>query len=223
MKEIIKESSFIGFANPIYGAGIPPIMRSFIRLLTDILKTGEVCPKPLYIINTFGYINAFGPFAANKLFDKNYFKLMAYVNIKMCNNVSTYKHRSKLLSSEDLGIRKERAKVKLKTMTGRLLSSRKYINGIGPYLIPGIFIRKKAGQTIKNNYHALSVQTGTCNGCMMCVNNCPMRCIKIVDQQFEFSEGCTACMRCYNFCPTFSILIDAVFTDPDIYHRYRGP
>ncbi len=30
-------------------------------------------------------------------------------------------------------------------------------------------------------------------------------------------------MRCYNFCPTASVLINARFTDPPKYFRYRGP
>ena len=60
LRKIINDSDCIGFANPIYGGDIPPIMRAFInRLVGDIsdFKT----EKKTYVINTFGYINAFGP------------------------------------------------------------------------------------------------------------------------------------------------------------------
>ncbi|WP_085832383.1 EFR1 family ferrodoxin [Clostridium merdae] len=221
--KIVKESTCIGFANPIYGADIPSIMKAFIRFLTDSLKTEKVYSKPFYFINTFGYVNAYGPFEAKKLFDKDCFKLMAYVNIRVCNNISTYRHKSQLVSSKKLRIRKARAEDELKIMINRLLSSKKHIKGIGPYLLPGILIRKKTQKVIQNNYQLLSVQAKTCNRCMLCLNNCPTRCIKLNNQQFEFSAECTACMRCYNFCPTASIWINGIYTDPKEYFRYRGP
>lgn len=221
--KIFKESTCIGFANPIYGADIPPIMKAFIRFLTDSLKNKKIHSKSFYVINTFGYVNASGPFEAKKLFGKDCFRLMAYVNIRLCNNISTYKHKSKLASIEKQRVRKAWAVDELKILIKRLLSSKKYIKGIGPYLLPGILIRKMSEKAIQNNYQSLSIQAKTCNRCMICFKNCPTHCIKLNDKQFEFSAECTACMRCYNFCPTSSILINGIFTDPKEYFRYRGP
>ena len=83
--KIVNESSFIGFANPIYGTDIPPIMKRFISYITDIMKAEEIHSKPLYIINTFGYVNAHGPIEIKKLLDNDCFMLMAYANIRLCN------------------------------------------------------------------------------------------------------------------------------------------
>lgn len=223
LAKIVKDSTYIGFANPIYGADIPPIMKSFISLLTDMSKNEKISSKPFYVINTFGYVNASGPFKAIKMFDKNYFKLVAYVNIRLCNNISTYKHKSALLSNEKLSVRKANAIDKLKVLVGRLLSKKKYIRGIGPYLLPGILIRKKSIPAIQHNYQSLSVQTKTCNRCMICINNCPNQSIKLNGLEFEFTNDCTSCMRCYNFCPTSSVLMDGTYTDSKEYFRYRGP
>lgn len=223
LKDIFEESDCLGFATPIYGANLPPIMRSLFAFLTEALKEEPSGLKSVFMISTFGYVNALGPFEAKKFLDKKHLKLTAYVNIRMCNNVSTDKHRAKIIEKEKLDQRKKQAQKKIEVLVNRLLSSKKYIRGIGPYLLPGFLIRRKTGPAVQNHYKHLGVQLKTCSQCMRCIDNCPTQSIRMIDQKFEFSDGCTSCMRCYNFCPTCSILVDGVFTDPAHYRRYRGP
>ncbi len=220
---ILNNSDFIGFANPIYGADIPPIMKKFINHVLHLHKSAKITAKPLYIINTFGYINAFGPFAAKRLFVNTGFIFTAYVNIRICNNVSTPKLKVNLINSDKLNRRKEETKKELLTLVKSLIRKKKYITGIGPYLILGIVIRNKVRMSIKNHYKSLSINADTCNKCLLCINNCPCKSIITIDNEIKFSNDCTACMRCYNFCPTSSILVDGKFADPIIYQRYRGP
>jgi NAD-dependent dihydropyrimidine dehydrogenase PreA subunit len=220
---ILKNSAYIGLAHPIYGADVPPIMKQFICLLTDIIQENKIPAKPLYIINTFGYINAFGPFAARKLLDRGCYKLKAYCNIRLCNNVSTHSHKTAPITDEKLSIRKQHAVVELHNLIKDILSNKKHMKGIGFYLLPGMVIRKISNQSVKKHYQTLSVQTSTCTKCMLCVQGCPTHSISFADEQFLFSATCTACMRCYNFCPTASVLINEVFTAPQDYFRYRGP
>lgn len=221
--DIIKKSAYIGLAHPIYGANVPPIMKEFISLLADIVHVEKIPAKPLYIINTFGYINAFGPFAARKLFGKECFNIKAYSNIKLCNNVSTRSHKTAPITDEKLSIRKQRAIAELHKLIQDILSSKKHIKGIGFYLLAGIIIRKISNQSVKSHYQALSVQMSTCTKCMLCVQRCPANSISFANERFTFSSKCTACMRCYNFCPTASVLINETFTDPQEYFRYKGP
>lgn len=223
IKEILCDSDFIGFANPIYGAGMPPIMIRFINHLIDIQKNENTNTIGTYMVNTFGYVNAFGPIAAKKLLANTCFNLVAYVNIQLCNNISTPKLKSNKINKTKLNHRKERAKKELLLLTKRLLSGRNYITGIGPYLIPGIFIRLKVNKAIMDNYKTLSVNTQVCNRCMLCVNNCPTQSIKLKKDQFEFLSSCTSCMRCYNFCPKAAIVLGGTYANPNIYYRYRGP
>ena len=223
LTDTIKRSTYIGLAHPIYGADMPPIMKEFACLLMDIIKSEKIPAKPFYIINTFGYVNAFGPFAAQKLLSKDCFALKAYCNIRLCNNVSTHSHSAAPITEEELSIRKQRAIVELSKLIQDILSCKKHIEGIGPYLLPGIIIRKLSRKNVKNHYQELSVQASTCTGCMLCVRKCPTNSISYADGKFLFSDKCTACMRCYNFCPTASVLINARFTDPQKYFRYRGP
>lgn len=223
LTDIINKSSYIGLAHPIYGANVPPIMKEFMYLLMDIIHVERIPAKPLYIINTYGYINAFGPFAAQKLLSKECFDLKAYSNIKLCNNVSTYKHKTAPITDEKLRIRKQRAIVELRRLIQDILSCKRHIKGIGFYLLPGIVIRKISKHSVRTHYQALSVQASTCIECMLCVQKCPVNSISFMNGHFSFTAKCTACMRCYNFCPTASVLINEVFTAPQDYARYRGP
>ena len=217
------EADCIGFANPIYGASVPAIMKDFIFFLTDEWLKEQISPKPVFVINTVGYVNAFGPFEANKLFDPDCFYLQAYCNIRLCNNVSTPKSKSVPISREQLNTRKAKAVTKLEHMILSLAKSKKMIRGIGPYLLPGILIRKRMASEIENFYRTLQVQNETCTRCMVCINNCPTHAISYDGEKFVFSDRCSACMRCYNFCSTASVLLDGKFGDPAEYVRYRGP
>lgn len=223
IKDIVESATYIGFAHPIYGANIPPIMNDFIWLLMDIITEEKIPVKPLYILNTFGYINAFGPFAAQKIISKECFTLIAYGNIRLCNNISTHSHRSTPITKEKLDIRKKKAIIELNKLINTVLSSEKRIKGIGPYLLPGIMIRKISKAKIKNHYQVLSIQKSTCTECMLCVKKCPTNSILYQDGAFSFVAECTACMRCYNFCPTASVLVDGIYTNPKEFLRYRGP
>jgi NAD(P)H-dependent FMN reductase len=49
--DTIQNSDFIGFANPIYGGNIPPIMRNFINKITNITIDKKNGLKPIYIIH----------------------------------------------------------------------------------------------------------------------------------------------------------------------------
>lgn len=49
------------------------------------------------------------------------------------------------------------------------------------------------------------IYTSNCNSCMICVNNCPVKAIKIVNNRPYWSYSCESCMRCINICPRASI------------------
>jgi hypothetical protein len=143
VKEKIITSQYIGFAQPIYGANLPPIMRDFLVFISQIMKDNAIGLKPVYFINTFGYINALGPFATQKILSSDCFLLQAYGNFRICNNIMTYKQKMKPITEKMLSKRKKEAKKHLFIMVNQLISGKKYTKGIGPYLLPGILIRKK--------------------------------------------------------------------------------
>ena len=198
-------------------------MRRFIERIAKFASSDKKYSKPVYFINTFAYINGFGPFTANKLFCGTNLKLVSYTNIKLCNNISTPKIKIDGISPEKLLQRKEQALAELREAADSLIAGRKRIRGIGPYLLPNIIVRKATRKGIKENYKVFDVRMETCSKCMSFVNKCPTGSIQYSDNCFKFLPTCTSCMRCYNNCPTYSILFEGKYADPDVYVRYRGP
>ncbi|HEY5556718.1 EFR1 family ferrodoxin [Acetobacterium sp.] len=217
--KIVQAADCIGLANPIYGGDIPPIMKEFIDRLIKILKPVQT-EKKVFVINTFGYVNAFGPNEMKKLLAGSGLVLTAYVNIQLCNNVVT----TKPVDRELLNKRMARGKTELTRLADRLLSGRKRIKGHGPQLMIGAMIRKKVPEAIARHHQTLGVNMETCTRCMACVNNCPTGSILFDEGEgFTFLPGCTASMRCYNFCPTGSITMNGIYADPNQVPRYHGP
>lgn len=218
IRAMVAEADAIGFANPIYGGDIPPIMRAFIRRVVDLIGPLALA-KSVYAINTYGYVNAFGPTEMQKLMAGSGLTLSAYVNIQLCNNVTS----SKPLDRNQLAKRMAKGQKELGRLADCLIAGRKRIKGHGPQLLIGAMIRKKVPEAIAKFYQTLGVDAARCTRCLVCVNNCPTGSIQLQGKKFVFSSGCTACMRCYNFCPTGAISIDGVVTDPDKFPRYQGP
>lgn len=223
LQETLSQSDFIGFANPIYGANIPKIMGQFISRLAGIaIKTGRP-DKPAYQINTFGFVNGFGPFCAGKLLSNAGLDLVGYVNIRLCSNASTPKAKTKELSPAEMESRKHKAVMELEKAAANLIRGKKSVAGIGPYLIAGMIIRKSIGTMMDDNYKDMGIDMERCAHCMTCANNCPTGSIGYNGEKFSFSSTCTACFRCYNFCPNAAVTVGGAYADTENYKRYRGP
>jgi len=221
LEKIISEADIIGFAFPIYGANMPNIIIKFIDGFKNILNI--TYKKPSFIITTAGYIDACGPFIANKLLRRNGFRLIGYVNLKLSNNISTPKIRTNFPTNAKMKIRMQKGKEEIESLINRIIGKRRYIKNIGVYLIPGILIRRATRNAQKDNYLALSVNQEKCSKCMLCINDCPTNSIIFSNGEFSFLPSCTSCMKCYNFCPTCAIYHEGKYADPNIYKRYKGP
>jgi len=218
IRAIVAEADAVGFANPIYGGDIPPIMRTFLNRVVGLIGP-QTTAKRTYVINTYGYVNAFGPNETKNLLAGSGLTLTAYVNIQLCNNVTS----SKPLNRAQLAKRMIRGLHELNRLADCLIAGRTRIKGHGPQLLIGAMIRKKVPEAIARFYQTLGVDRATCTRCMVCVKNCPTGSIRLKGDKFVFSSGCTACMRCYNFCPTGAITIDGVVADPQKFPRFQGP
>lgn len=219
LQSIIDEADYIGFAFPVYGADMPIIMREFFEKSIGKLAIDH---KKYFIMTTVGYVDAMGPFVVKKALTKYHFDMAGYISLRVCNNISTPKLKSKPISREALKARLVKGLKSIDKLIEKLISEQKYITNIGPYLVPGIIIRKATAKGKKNHAEYLSVDTAKCSACMRCVNNCPTKSIVYSDGGFTFLSTCTICMRCYNFCPVNAVLYDGKFADPCVYIRYKG-
>lgn len=193
-------------------------MRAFLSRVVSLIGPLATA-KSAYAINTFGYVNAFGPNEMQTLLAGSGLILTAYVNIQLCNNVTS----SKPLDRAKLAKRMDRGYQELHRLAACLIADRKRIKGHGPQLLIGAMIRKKVPEAIAKFYQTLGVDGTTCIRCMVCIDNCPTGSIRLKGERFVFSAACTACMRCYNFCPIGAITIDGVVADPQKFPRFQGP
>ncbi len=196
---IIKNSDIIGIANPIYGANIPPIMMKFISRMKDIKFKNDIPTKQIFMLNTFGYVNAFGPVVAKKIWKNSGFEMLAYINARLTDNTSN-KDRTEIAK-----IRMQAAELELQKSAEALAKSEKYIKGYGFYLLPGIIIRRITSVMIKENYKSMFIEKQLCNKCGVCIEKCPAQAITYVNNEFNFSSDCTACRRCINLCPNNAV------------------
>ena len=201
-------------AHPVYGANIPPIVLRKIRgyRFNENVK--------ISILATYGYVNALGIF---KEAEELGFKIHSYINIKMFNNISTPGLKSKILPLGKREKLRKRTENKIDRKVLKLVNGQRIIDGVGPYLVAGKFIKNITKDKIYDNYRRLSVDKNICSDCFTCINNCPANAIEKVNEEYIFNNSCTACMRCYNNCPAAAVIIDRVFADPKVYKRYKGP
>lgn len=221
LEDKINETDIVGFAFPIYGADMPNIMKEFFDKLKNIRSKKP--RKPVFIVTTAGYIDAFGPLCTKQLLEDCSFRLIAYLNLKISNNISTPKIKANFIKSDKVEIRMEKGKEKIERLIDKVARGKGYIRNIGFYLIPGIFVRKASRKAVRYSYLTLSINKEKCSQCMLCLKNCPTKSIAFYENEFRFLPSCTACMRCYNFCPNYAIYHENKYADPDIYKRYRGP
>ena len=200
-------------AHPIYGANIPPILVN--RIKKCVFSTGT----HISVLATFGYVNALGPFRESRQIGLS---IYSYFNLKMFNNISTPRLKSKILSIDIRKSRKEKITMLIQVKADLFIAGKRRREGIGPYLIPGIIIGRLSYRKIRENHKALSVGN-ECTQCMQCVKNCPAEAITFENNNFIFKNTCTSCMRCYNNCPVSAICINGQYADPSVYRRYTGP
>jgi len=201
-------------AHPIYGANLPRIVADAVR------QPGFPTGLPLVVLATFGYVNALGYFRERRALGQ---PVHSCYNLRMFNDVTTPSVRGRILPLRDRLARRPAVEASLEACAKSIAGGERKIEGIGPYLLPGLVIGRLSRDRLRDNWKALSVDPGRCMQCLRCVKSCPTASIEVSGAAFRFLETCTACMRCYNSCPRQAILVDGNYADPSAFPRYHGP
>lgn len=218
----------IGLSFPIYGANLPPVVERFLSKVKKgqsliLMSREEPIPeKSCIVLPTIGYVNGYGPFMIRGRIRNLGWNLVGHVNCRIANNACTPLLKSGIPDADKIKKRLNKVSAKLEELADKIDRGRRYIKGIGPWLLAGYIIRKVSADGIKNHYKTLSVDKDRCTECFICRDSCPTGSIRFLDGEFSFSESCTSCLRCYNFCPANAILIDGEYASPDEYKRYKG-
>ena len=209
--DILKQEDWvdcIGFAQPIYAANMPRIMRRFIGEFLGAAMAYPALPTDVFFLNTNAYVNGYGVLEAKKLFRGSPFQIRQYVNVKMPNSAPGKRNvvrRTPVNPGEALAGNAERI---LKGLVLSLERGQKVIHGLGPQVFAGKLVRRILRKPILGTYKRLRVDAARCTACMKCVDTCPVHCIAVSGQDFTFSEACEACMRCVHSCPVQAISVE---------------
>jgi len=193
---IIYQADIIGLAYPVYGANIPKIMDQFVNNYID----NKISKKEAFIITTVGYINAYGPFIIKKRLKKYGFILKWHYVYHTINNTAIRK-----ANIDQLEEKHRKQEIKFNMFCNSIINRKSFYNGIGPWIIGGYIVRAIFRKPIASHYKLFFVESSICTNCNMCISNCPMDAINIVDGKYTFLENCTTCFRCINKCPANAI------------------
>ncbi|HNW99673.1 MAG TPA: EFR1 family ferrodoxin [Bacteroidales bacterium] len=203
------DGEMLGLISPTHGFNFPPIMINFIFRLPRTKFRNKV-----FIMNTRAGMKISKLFlpglsgialllAALILLLKGY-RIIGMRSIDLPSNwISLHPGlREKVVISMY-----EHYKHKTISIAGKILSGKKTYRAlitlpidllISPIAIGYYFIGRFI---LSKTFYA----SASCDNCMLCINQCPVKAIKLVDKRPFWSYRCESCMRCMNNCPKRAI------------------
>lgn len=196
ISSILKQADIIGFSYPIYGANLPKIMDKFI----NSHFYNKQITKNVFIISTVGVINAFGPFIIKNRLKQSGLTLKWHYVYCTVNNTAVRR-----INQNQLDEKHNKQKIRFEKFCNAINLNKPFFNGIGPWILGGYVVRNILRKPIANHYKSFYIENSLCTNCNICVSNCPMDAITLINGRYIFSEKCTTCFRCKNKCPKNAI------------------
>lgn len=202
------EGATIGFISPTHGFNFPPIMLHFI------FRFPRAHQNNVFIINTRGGLKLgkyFIPglsglaqfFTALVLLFKGY-RIQGMHPIDLPSNWISLHPGLKDKVIESIY---DRRKKETEIFANKILDNKKDLRalrdiiqdllvspiGVLYYFLGRFFLAKTF------------IASGTCDDCGLCIKNCPVHAIKLIDNRPFWTYKCESCMQCMNQCPKQAI------------------
>ncbi|TFG17875.1 MAG: 4Fe-4S dicluster domain-containing protein [Promethearchaeota archaeon] len=221
LQRIISAIDILGFAYPIYGSGLPKIMRSF---LVEKFKNIDIDHKiPVLVLTSMLYFSGDGALISKKYLDKTKMELNWTTNISLTSNISIPGFKVNPVSQEKLNRRMNNANENLKKLLVDIENGKKRLRTqwglIGRLL--GWF--QRVFEPMMDKLIKFSVDPDRCIKCLKCVKECPVENITYdeISEKITIFNNCMWCMRCYTRCPTQAVLVNGRFCDPEKFKRLK--
>lgn len=199
--DFTKESRVV-WVMPVHAWGVPKFVKSFIRKLS-VLEGGDINH---FLVATCG--DDMG------LMNIEFKKLLKQKNIKLKSSHCVIMPNTYVcLPGFDVD-RDSVTQQKLSDAVGRIKSCGHAIKCASPIdnVIPGKYawLKSRVLRPIFNwtliSPKKFKVSMDKCIKCKRCINQCPLKNIRIVDgEQIVWGENCTMCLGCYHICPNHAI------------------
>lgn len=197
------ENTLIAFCSPVHGFNYPPVMQSFIRrfpkgnhpVLLLNTRAGMLIGKWI----TPGLSGITFYFSAFILRLKGYhIKAMFPVDLPS-NWVSVHPG----LNARTVKFLHERNKERVTAFAIKTLEGGTDFRSIRE-IVPDVLVSPVAiGYFLAGRFLFAKTYYASraCNGCDVCINQCPVHAIKKVDNRPFWTFRCESCMHCMSFCP----------------------
>lgn len=220
----IAKTNTIFFGYCARNSNMPYFVREFITVHKELWKG-----KSIFCIATVGGRGGDGAGRGARLFKKFGAEVLGGMHIRMPESVCDYKEKKSDagLSPEKLaaGLLKRESEQKKRRGRNRGLiesadrqieeAAKEIRNGRYPSDGLGFFCRLfrgsaagSGGSALTKGYtRRLKIDADLCDGCRICVQQCPLHNLVIKDGKAAPSGKCTACYRCINKCPKKAITL----------------
>ncbi len=205
----IDSNNLLGFISPTHGFNFPPIM---IRFLLNFPKTNK--KTNVFIINTragmkLAKLYLPGLSGATLLFAAIILRIKGYriVGLRSIDLPSNWISLHPGLKEKVVISIHQRCKRIIERFAKKIFSGRKNYRALYELPIDLLLIPISLGYyfigrfIFAKSFYASS----TCDNCMICIQNCPVKAIKLIQNRPFWSYRCESCMKCINNCPKRSI------------------
>lgn len=199
-ESIFNKTDTIAVCYPIYGSCVPFIMREFVKRYIQFFES-----KKLIIFCTQMLFSGDGTRAFARLIDNCDERVIYTEHFKMPNNICNFA----LFPMTE----KEKIKKPLKALEKLDVVCSDIQKGIVKRRGWNVF-STLLGKTQNIAYPKMEKQAkssfntdDTCIGCGLCVDNCPMNNLELVDGKVKQKGNCMLCYRCVNMCPKQSCTV----------------
>ncbi len=220
----IKKNSTIIFGYCVQYSDMPYFVRDFITTNKSLWKG-----KNIFCVATMGAFSGDGAGCAARLFKKYGATILGGLHIRMPNSVCDVKEKKKesekdpeKLYLESLQYEKDMKKLAednrkiIKQADDKIEAVAKSIRA-GKYPKEGLsFFNRLAGfwgqrlwlgRRAHSYNNKLKINEDLCDGCRICLQQCPMHNLILEEGKAQPSGKCTACYRCISKCPKKAITL----------------
>lgn len=197
------EGESLGFVFPVYSWGVPPLMLSYIKSLSERFFQAVV-NRPIWMVCVCGDETALAPEMLKKALAERGLSLAGGWSVIMPNNyviLPGFNVDCKEVEKEKL----TKAPAQITKIAEKILKGEweeSYVRGSMPRLKTGlVYPLFKRWGIFPSKWYA----TDDCISCGKCAKVCPMDNVEMKGGKPKWGMNCVSCLGCYHICPKHAV------------------
>ncbi len=200
--------TLIGFCSPTHGFHFPEITRKFIRRFPA--ATGA----DAFILNTRAGVRIFKivipglsgvlHYVSSLILMIKGYRIVGLLPVDLPSNWISLHPAIEKAGTE---IIYSKQKLKVAGFAGKILTGKPVYRALYDIVQDAIISPFTFGYLLMGRFFFSKSYFASreCNLCMVCLNECPVKAISVVDDRMFWASKCESCMHCMNICPKHAI------------------